>query len=170
MIENIYDTLQTQYKKLTDEEKNAILVYKSFLFYHINEIASIPNYEDISPSNILEKIKKPEEFIYQYENFKNIIKQPQNITIKYTVFGKINITSIEQFIESLKKIIQILNNTKYKIMVNTPIITYRGISSKTPIQDISKSNLVSTSLTIETADKFLFASKKIPIIRYTYFK
>lgn len=40
-----YNRLVMKYKNLSEDEKNAILIYKSRLSYCINEITSIPNFK-----------------------------------------------------------------------------------------------------------------------------
>ena len=46
-----------KYKNLSEDEKNAILIYKSRLSYCINEITSILNFDSMTNSEILKNIK-----------------------------------------------------------------------------------------------------------------
>ena len=52
-----YNRLVMKYKNLSEDEKNAILIYKSRLSYCINEITSIPNFDSMTNSEILKNIK-----------------------------------------------------------------------------------------------------------------
>lgn len=159
MEQKIYNQLLEQYNVLTEEEKRAILIYKSFLFYHINKITNISNFEQLTENEILSKLENKEEFISQFEKFKSILKQPQNLTVKFTIFHKINFDTIETFIKSLIETYKILNTAKQKISLNSTMTVYRGVSSTHPIKNISKSSIISTSIKVEDADKFLFTSK-----------
>ena len=57
MKNNIYDTLLNLYDDLDEEAKKDLIIYKSRLFYFINEISSVSNFNDLTSSEILSKIK-----------------------------------------------------------------------------------------------------------------
>ena len=77
-----YNDLLMQYKSLSEEEQKAILIYKSNLYYHINEISKIEDFENKDAFSLLNEITDKIKFINSFEEFKNVINYPQNIIVK----------------------------------------------------------------------------------------
>ena len=82
----IYEDLIKQYEKLSEEEKNALLVYKSRLGRAINSL-------DNNPLEIKEI----------YEQYKMLLNDSKNIFMKFTVFKDISFENLEAFKSSLLK-------------------------------------------------------------------
>lgn len=140
----IYDNLLNQYEELTEEEKNILLVYKSRLGRAINSLDN----NDLEIKEI-------------YEKYKSLVENPQNIFMKFSVFKDISFKSLEEFIESLIKVKEKLNEISKKIILTEDITVYRAfsISDEEELISLSKTNLVSTSLNINECSKYLIPNK-----------
>lgn len=156
----IYIKLLDDYQKLTEEEKRSILIYKSALFYHINSISMINDLSEKNSFDILRNIENKNEFIKRYEIFKKRIFEHKNILIRQVAFKQIDFDDIYSFIDSIKKIFFIIENAKGKITLPDNLTVYRGCSYKDKIYDISKGNLISTTINPEITKKFLFKQEK----------
>ena len=134
---NIYEILKTEYNNLNDDEKYTLLVYKSSISKIINDIDN--------PLNI-----------NKYNELKNNVSNIMNLFAKNTIYKDIDFTSYDSFIESVKKISDEINNIKNKIVLPSNVTVYRATTVKNidEIYDISKSNLISTSLDINVTNKF----------------
>ena len=124
----IYDILKKEYENLSDEEKYLLLVYKSSVSNIINDI---DNKNNIEKYNILKK------------DVSNII-------------NLFNFNSYETFIDSIKVISDKINDIKNKIVLPSNITVYRAttVNNISEIYDISKSNIISTSLDMDVTNKF----------------
>ena len=133
----IYDILKKEYENLSDEEKYLLLVYKSSVSNIINDI---DNKNNIEKYNILKK------------DVSNII----NLFAKNTIYKDINFNSYETFIDSIKVISDKINDIKNKIVLPSNITVYRAttVNNISEIYDISKSNIISTSLDMDVTNKF----------------
>ena len=152
MKNNIYDTLLNLYDDLDEEAKKDLIIYKSRLFYFINEISSVSNFNDLASSEILSKIKNKEKFIYKYREYKEVINLPINMFIKKSVFSKIDFTDVSTFIDSIKEIpINFSNNA---LILPNDITVYRIVSGNTT-NSISKGNLISTTINPDILDDFV---------------
>ncbi len=149
----IYDKLIAQYKNLTEEEQNALLVYKSRLGRAIN---ALDNNE--------------QEIATIYQQYKALVESPQNLFIKLTVFKNIAFDNLNSFKESLRQTLQIIENATYKIILPSPQTVYRVVS--VPAQDqvalLSQGNLISTSLDITECEKFLVSDFNKNYHHYLY--
>ena len=139
----VYDNLIKQYLNLNDEEKNALLVYKSKLGLLINDLDNDP------------------DFKYYYNYLKEIFNNPLNIFMKLTVYNNINLDSIEEFKKSIINIKAILDNTINKLVLDEDEILYRAVSTNNDVNDISKSNIISTSLSFGESLNFTNSGEKI---------
>ena len=140
----IYEDLIKQYEALTEEEKNTLLVYKSRLGRAINSLDN----NDLEIKEI-------------YEKYKSLVENPKNIFMKFSVFKDISFKSLEEFIESLIKVKEKLNEISKKIILTEDITVYRAfsISNEEELMPLSKANLVSTSLNINECSKYLISNK-----------
>ena len=140
----IYENLLKQYEELTEEEKNTLLVYKSRLGRAINSLDN----NDLEIKEI-------------YERYKNLVENPKNLFMKFSVFKDISFKSLEEFIESLIKVKEKLNEISKKIILTEDITVYRAfsISNEEKLMPLSKANLVSTSLNINECSKYLIPNK-----------
>ena len=140
----IYENLLKQYETLTEEEKNTLLVYKSRLGRAINSLDN----NDLEIKEI-------------YERYKSLVENPKNIFMKFSVFKDISFKSLEEFIESLIKVKEKLNEISKKIILTEDITVYRAfsISNEEELMPLSKANLVSTSLNINECSKYLIPNK-----------
>lgn len=140
----IYENLLKQYEELTEEEKNTLLVYKSRLGRAINSLDN----NDLEIKEI-------------YERYKNLVENPKNLFMKFSVFKDISFKSLEEFIESLIKVKEKLNEISKKIILTEDITVYRAfsISNEEELMPLSKANLVSTSLNINECSKYLIPNK-----------
>ena len=128
------DGLLRQYELLSDEEKNALLIYKSRLSYVINNM-------NIKTESNLKEL----EDIYVY--YKNVLNSPLNIFIR-KVFININFETFTKFMESMQRIYDILESIKGKLILEDDITLYRGVSINKgdSLDKISLGNLISTSM------------------------
>lgn len=150
----VYEDLLKAYDSLNEEVKEALLIYKSKLFYFINEIATIPNFEVEDAYNILSKIKDKDAFIYKFESYKELVNLPVNMFIKKSIFASINFDTIIDFIDSLKKVLQILEHTT--LTLPNDITVYRIVSvEENKLEEISKSNIISTTINPDILDQFI---------------
>lgn len=140
----IYENLLKQYEELTEEEKNTLLVYKSRLGRAINSLDN----NDLEIKEI-------------YEKYKSLVENPENLFMKFSVFKDISFKSLEEFIESLIKVKEKLNEISKKIILTEDITVYRAfsISNEEELMPLSKANLVSTSLNINECSKYLIPNK-----------
>lgn len=81
--------------------------------------------------------------------------------MKFSVFKDISFKSLENFIESLLKVKEKLNEISKKIILTKDITVYRAfsISDEEELISLSKANLVSTSLNINECSKYLIPNK-----------
>ena len=167
-MKDIYSDLLRQYDILNDEEKNALLVYKSKIFFHINEITTIENFMQESAYNILNKIKDRNYFLNSFNEYKNIIDKPENLFVKKSIFSQVNFDNIYKFIESLKLIIANIISASNKVTIDSDIIIYRGIGidSNKDEKNIAKGNIISTTTNIEVAKRFMFYDLNLNNILY----
>ena len=140
----IYENLLKQYEALTEEEKSALLIYKSKLGRAINSLDN----NDLEIKEI-------------YEKYKSLVENPKNIFMKFSVFKDISFKSLEEFIESLIKVKEKLNEISKKIILTEDITVYRAfsISNEEELMPLSKANFVSTSLNINECSKYLIPNK-----------
>lgn len=162
MEENeIYNKLIENYNNLSEVEKQCVLIYKSKLFYHINSISEINDFINISSLEILDNIENKEEFISRYEKYKEEVFKPQNIFLRYSIFNKIDFDNICCFIDSLKSVYKTIDNAKFKLTLPDELTVYRGCSyNQDNDYEISKSNLISTTIDPEQTANFLFTKKE----------
>ncbi len=157
--EEIYADLLLQYEKLSLEEKNAILIYKSQLYLFLNPMTRIPNYLEMSEEELLERLPK-EKLLKEFQNLKRIVKMPKNYSIYYSVFSSIDFTDIYTCLRSLKKISILLDQARGKITLPDTLTVYRGISvEQDELSDIAFGKYLSTGLQIEDTEFFLFWNK-----------
>lgn len=157
----IYEDLILQYQKLTLEEKNAILVYKSRLYLILNPMTNIPGFLQMSEEDILNRLDS-KKIMQIFEEEKRIIFLPQNMVTRKIVFSSIDFSSIYTCIHSLKIIYLRLEQAHGKIILPDDLTVYRGISTskgKNPI-DICRSKILSTGLSLEDIETFLFQKEE----------
>lgn len=82
----IYNYLCKKFENLNEEDKKSLLVYKSALSYHINEISTISNIENKNAIQIFNELNNSNEFEQKFLDYKNILEQPENTFIKYSIF------------------------------------------------------------------------------------
>lgn len=134
----LYEELICQFEELSDEEKNAFLVYKSRLGLAMNAL------ED----------KEIEEIYLQY---KKLLTNPKNMFLKLSVFKDISFVDFVSFKESLNRIKSVVEKATEKIFLPEATTVYRVVSvpNSKNLENISKSNLISTSLDMNACGKFL---------------
>ena len=154
----IYNDLLIQYNSLSEEEKRAILIYKHILYYHINEISKIENFENRDAFSLFDEITDKTKFVNNFEEFKKVINYPQNMIIKLSVFKNIDLSNIYNFIESMKCVYSILVSARLKIKLNSDLSVYRGISitDNQNINVVLNSKLISTSIKVDDANDFIY--------------
>ena len=131
------------YNNLSDDEKNALLVYKSRLGLLIND--TNPDYEK-----------------YYYEMSK-VLNNPINILIRNTVFKNIDLTDVDSFKTSIKKTKLTIEKVLAKTVIPESLRVYRIISTDDNIDGLSKTNIISTSLSFAETIKFAVTGKNIDI-------
>ena len=139
------DNLYEQYEKLSEEEKNSLLIYKTGLGLLLNDLDNDPDYQ-----------------LY-YDKYTKLLSLPVNMLIKMTVFNTIDFTSLDTFKESIHHIKEILDEATSKITTNEDLVVYRAISSDKDINGLSKGNLISTSLSFVTTLNYSVAGENIKL-------
>ena len=145
----MYEQLIEQFENLSDEEKNALIVYKTRLGLLINSLDNNPDYK------------------FYYDRYMGIINDPVNAFVSKIVFKYIDMSSIDCFKESINKIKTILDDVTSKIVLPEPTTVYRSVSTDDSISDISKGNIVSTTLSFGEALKYAVAGDNIAIYEIT---
>ena len=140
----VYENLKKKFENLSDDNKNALLVYKSRLGRAINSL-------DIDEKEIIDI----------YNKYKELLSNPKNMFMSFTVFKDVSFSSLNSFKESLKNIKEKVMNINFTL--DEDITVYRAFSLKdnSDEQLLAKSELISTSLNIDTCDKFLVACNNI---------
>ncbi len=140
----IYQQLIKEYNKLSDEEKNALLIYKSRLGRAIN---SLDNNE--------------EEIANIYEKYNDLLNNPKNIFIKMTIFKDISFVNLVSFKNSLRMILKKVEEVTTKIEISEDITVYRSLSVKKDdsLVPLSRGNLISTSLNVNECLKFFIPNQ-----------
>ena len=141
----MYEDLLNQYESLSNQEKNALLIYKSRLGIVINDLDNNPDFN-------------------KYYNFMiNVLNNPVNAFIKISVFNSLDLTNIDTFTSSIYKVRDLIIEALNKMTINEKITVFRAVSTNSEINDISKSNIVSTSLSFSETLKFAMAGENINI-------
>ena len=140
----VYEDLKKKFENLSDDNKNALLVYKSRLGRAINSL-------DIDEKEIIDV----------YNKYKDLLSNPKNMFMSFTVFKDVSFSSLDSFKESLKNIKEKVMNINFTL--DDDVTVYRAFSLKdnSDEQLLAKSELISTSLNIDTCDKFLVAGNNI---------
>ena len=139
----IYENLLKQYEALTEEEKSALLIYKSRLGRAINSLDN----NDLEIKEI-------------YEKYKSLVENPKNIFMKFSVFKDISFKSLEEFIESLIKVKEKLNEISKKIILTEDITVYRAFSISNE-EELRKNLVLSTYKQI--SEEFIESKSNNPI-------
>ena len=132
----VYEELKNKFEDLSDEDKNALLIYKSRLGRAINSL------------DIEEK-----EVVDVYNKYKRLLSNPANMFMSFTVFKDVSFSSLDSSKESLINI---------NLTLDEDTTVYRAFSLSDDSEEelLSKSELISTSLDIDTCDDFLVAGNK----------
>ena len=159
---DIYKSLVSKYNNLSEIEKQAILIYKSRLFNLFNLITSIPNFKDLTPTEIMLRLPNIENLEEDVKKFNDILELKENMIIKYSVFKLVNMSNFEALIDDLKRIYFILEGGKEKIVLDRDLTVYRGISldNSEELVNMARGNIISTSIKLDDVEKFLFLKKK----------
>lgn len=141
----MYQDLLEQYNSLCENDKKVLLIYKSRLFKYINDYNNI-----LCDKELYKKYEK------QYELDKKIICSLENKFIRYSIFNDVNFESYDLFLKSINEIKENINLIIGKITLPQDSIVYRGttVNNKSDIVNISKSDLISTSLNLDETDNF----------------
>lgn len=153
----IFKDLIKEYEKLSLEEKQAILIYKSRLFNLINSITSIHNFKDLTSKEIILQLTNVEQLQREILLIKDVLDLKENMVVKYSIFKNIHLDNFELLIDDLKKVYFILERAKDKIILDRDLIVYRGISidKDSKLSNIARGNLISTSIKIDDVDSFI---------------
>ena len=142
-----YENIAKQFDNLTDEEKMALLVYKSKLGLLINDLDNNPNYQEY------------------YDYALKIKSNLMNMFVLNTYFKILDLSTLESFIDSIKNVKYILDKTLGKIKLSEDTEVYRAVSTNDDINDISKSNIISTSLSFGQTLLFAQSGNNINIYK-----
>lgn len=136
----VYQDLIQQYDCLSQDDKNTLLIYKSRLSRAINSL-------DIDDNEIKDV----------YDLYKNYLDDTKNIFMKMTVFKDISFDNFDSFKESLRDVKEKLEKVTSKITLPEDITVFRvvSVSKDKELSFISKSEIISTSFSIDECSKFL---------------
>ena len=141
----MYQELKQQYERLTQEEKDILLLYKTKIGYLLNELHNNPDLESY--------------YIKLFNMFSEYSELPTDLQF----FSLIRLDSLPSFRESLYEAKRLLDIVSTKMVVSDPIKVFRSISSHNGIEGISKSNIISTSLEFGDTLKYAIAGDNISI-------
>ena len=133
----VYEKLKNKFEDLSDEDKNALLIYKTRLGRAINSL------------DIEEK-----EVVDVYNKYKRLFA---NMFMSFTVFKDVSFSSLDSFKESLINIKSKVLNINLTLDEDTTVYRAFSLSDGSEEELLSKSELISTSLDIDTCDDFLVA-------------
>lgn len=157
-----------EYLKSIDPEEAeklnaAINIYNSAYFLAINTMLAIPDYQNKNGSELLRECDKSSDFNEHFHTlYKNSVRNLNEGTDRYEKeilekFSKImDFSSEEKCIDSLKKVLEIIDKHKDKVKVPQDMLVYRGVStSEIPdFSKLAKGEIISTSLRKGAADMF----------------
>ena len=155
--DKIYEDLIKQYNSLTDDEKRAVVIYKSKLYKIINLITSIDGFEFFSTKEIIERLPNLNELRIMVSKFKEILNRPENMIVRFSYFNNINFDDFNLLIEYLRNVYFVLEMAKDKIILNDDLIVYRGIAVNdfNEAKDMAMGNIISTSINIEDTEPYM---------------
>lgn len=155
MHDFLFSEFLNSFNNLSEDEKNAILLYQSRLFYFINEISSIDSYSVLQSKEIYACLKDKELFEKQFNEYKEIINNPHNLFFKMGIFQHISFDNLIEFIDSICNVIDTLVNIKNKIILDKEITLYRGVNiDNLDSLSLGKGKFISTSLDPDVALEF----------------
>lgn len=125
--QELYESLLLQYEKISELEKNAILIYKSKLFVIINSITKIPDYEKLTTTEIINNLPNKDECLTVFNEYSKVLSDLKNTFIKNSIFSNIRFDNIDNFINDIKIIIDIINKISFKIVLEEDMVVYRSI-------------------------------------------
>ncbi len=148
----LYQNLIEQYQKLSVEEQNALLIYKTRLGRAINDLTN-----DAEVTQI-------------YQEYYQKLSNPKNYFIKNTIFSNFSFANLAIFKEQLLKITELLLEACNKIVVPEKTKVYRAFSVKKDElgTSIAKNDLISTSLNIDVCEDFLIFDSSSSYKHYLY--
>ena len=154
----IYKDLIRQYNEnLTQEEKDALLIYNSSVFTIINLISSIPDYENLSKDEI-SKIMHSEKYSKRYKAVKFVLDQiiEQASSCDNDIEERLYKFATGDYVQESLNILNIINGIKGKIILPEDITVYRCITNETMLEDENPmyGQLMSTSMGAEGAKKY----------------
>ena len=94
----VYEDLKKKFENLSDDNKNALSVYKSRLGRAINSL-------DIDEKEIIDV----------YNKYKELLSNPKNMFMSFTVFKDVSFSSLDSFKESLKNIKKKVMNINFTL-------------------------------------------------------
>lgn len=154
--EEAYKTLLNMFYNLTEEEQEAILIYKGCLFECINQMSAIDGFENIESEKLYDMLivnqkfsdtvsvflksmrwEKIVEKVYNNEQLLSSYSAMEQAEIKslydkfqqkiYKILGKVDISTKKSFMESLKKIYNTIKSAEGKLVLPFDLTVYRGI-------------------------------------------
>ncbi len=145
--EDVIKDLNEQFTKLPVTSQNELIYYFSFRSI-FDLIINIPNYESLSVNVILDNLQsnKDWEEIKKkvYDDVKMALEVSRNDIYKKSVFANINFTTIENYITSIVKILNNLNNKK-ELALKIPTEVYFVTENYEQLENLS---VVNTTLDI----------------------
>lgn len=125
--EEIIVNLAKQFKKLTIEEQNALILFFSDFQELFYLILRVENYSTLPIKTLLSALEKESNFQrYKqeyYENCKEALTLSSNAAFKKSIFSHYDFTSLETFIASCLKTIDILKNLE-KMVLKSDALAY----------------------------------------------
>ena len=145
--EDVIKDLNEQFTKLSITSQNELIYYFSFRSI-FDLITNIPNYESLTVNAILDNLQsnKDWEEIKKkvYDDVKMALEVSKNDIYKKSVFANINFTTIENYITSIVKILNNLNNKK-ELALKIPTEVYFVTENYEQLENLS---VVNTTLDI----------------------
>lgn len=136
----MYEDLVKQFNdKYTEEEKNLLFLYKSRIGVAIN------------------CLNDEEDKVYEiYEYYKEILQNPKNMFMSFTVFKDVSLTDFSSFKKSLRNITMEIEPLLSRLELESDMTVYRMVSKSKESSSyfLAKQSIVSTSIDIDECFKF----------------
>lgn len=155
-----FNNLLEKYSGLTEPERQAYLIYKSNFFNLINDVSSIPHFMEIDDF-LLEKVVDKKS-IDKCRSLGKALNNSNNIFIKYTLFNGVDFNDNISLIRFAKQTYLLLEQALNKIKTDKNMKVYRivSIDELDQLEDLSRSNFISTSIEAKQTFDFINSNSK----------
>ncbi len=165
-----YSRLLGEYERLNEEQKQAIILYKSVVFVFMRQIMNVQGYEHLTIDEIFGQLKNSSAYdellndqkaIFEIKNIaKNMSEIPLGGFLKkslslYQGESQNHDDSLKQLLNDLIPYCKTLSQAFQSLTLNEDMEVYRGTVDVDDKNELTNSKIVSTSLAKDVACNFL---------------